>query len=220
VIPALSRRGFEHGSGMISQNHRVFIVNIPKNASSFISQWTSQFEWRAAVASHYEHRIAEMIVILRDPLDRWISGISQYLNGYILHAKDAYDINIGPDKDHQYLNATEFINQYNSIIERMLFDNLDRHDDHVWPQYEIIRGVLPDKRKVYYYLDNSLEQKLCRHLDISLMSNIDRNQGDSNPDQKILKMFFKERVLEKPALRQRVIERYGKDYELISQVIS
>ena len=220
MIPALVRREFGHGSGMISPNHMVFIVNIPKNASSFISQWTQHFDWRPALALHFEHRIAEMIVVLRDPLDRWVSGMTQYLSGYILHAKDAYDADTGPDQEDQYFNATTFINQYNATVERMLFDNLDRHDDHVWPQHEIIDGVLPDKRKVYYYLDHALEQKLCQHLGISLVSNIDRNQGNSNPDQKMLKMFLKKKLLERPVLQQRVIDRYKKDYELISQVIS
>jgi hypothetical protein len=197
----------------------VFIVNIPKNASSFIADWTGRFGWRASLAPHHENRIAEMIVILRDPLQRWISGISQYLNGYVLHAKSAYDTNTGPDLEDQYLDATSFINKYNSIVERMLFDNLDRHDDHVWPQNEIINGVLPDKRKVYFYLDDTLEQKLCQHLGITLVHDIDRNQGKDTPDQKILQTFFQDRLREKPALKQIVIDRYKKDYELINQVI-
>jgi hypothetical protein len=219
MIPALVRREFGHGSGMISPNHMIFIVNIPKNASSFVSQWTSHFDWRAAMASHYENRIAEMIVILRDPLDRWISGISQYVTGYILHAKGAYDTSTGPGQEDQYINATTFINQYNATVERMLFDNLDRHDDHVWPQNEIINGILSDKRKIYYYLDDNLEQKLCQHLGISKMPGIDRNQGNKNLDQKILQMFFRERLQQKSSLRQRVVDRYKKDYQLINQVI-
>ena len=219
MIPALIRRDYGYGSGVISPNLTLFIVNIPKNASSFVSSWTNKFGWHAALAENHEHRIAEMIVILRDPLDRWISGISQYLNGYILHARGAYDISCSSDSQDQYMDATTFINQYNSVIERLIFDNLDRHDDHVWPQNEIIEGLLPTKSRRYYYLDDTLEEKLSQYLGIPTVAGIDRNPGENNKDQRILQMFFRDKINQQPKLKQRIIDRYQKDYELIEQVL-
>ena len=220
MIPSLARREFGHGSGVISPNLSIFIVNIPKNASSFLLSWTSKFGWHSALAENYEHRISEMIVVLRDPLDRWISGIAQYLNGYILHARGAYDIFVGPDINDQYIDATSFIDQYNPVVERLIFDNLDRFDDHVWPQHEIIQGLLPTKSRRYYYLDSTFEQRLSQHLGIPMVSDVDRNQGENNNDQRMLQMFFREKIKQQPKLRQRIVERYQKDYELIEQVLS
>lgn len=197
----------------------MFIVDIPKNASSFIHDWTVQFGWCASEAKNHEHRISQMIVILRDPLDRWISGISQYINGWILHAKGFYDIQVGPDKNQQYVSAESFIEQYNPVIERLIFDNLDRFDDHVWPQSEIIDGLLPTKHKHFYYMDHSWEDRLSAHLGISKAQEVNRNAGASNKDQHLLQKFFQSRINDSPSLKNMIIDRYQQDYDLIKKVI-
>lgn len=218
MIAALARREFGYGSGMISPDQLMFIVDIPKNASSFLGDWTSRYGWRAAVAHNYEHRIAEMIVILRDPLDRWISGIAQYINGWILHAKSFYDTRIGPNADQQYFDAASFIAQYNSVTERLIFDNLDRHDDHVWPQCEIIDGLLPTKQKLFFYIDHTWEERLAAYLGIPRAEDVGRNAGSDNADQKLLQEFFRALIAEKPNLRNLIVNRYRSDYDLIQTV--
>ena len=219
MIPALTRRDFGYGSGMVSPNLFMFIVDIPKNASSFVSEWTSQFGWRAALAEQHEHRISQMIVILRDPLDRWISGISQYLNGWILHAKSFYSFETGPNTDQQYISAKSFIEQYNSITERLIFDNLDRYDDHVWPQCELINGLLPTKHKFFYYIDNTWEDRLSKHLGIPKVTISNKNSGSDNEDQNLLQQFFRSRIDTNPSLKSMIINRYQQDYDLINRVI-
>jgi len=218
VITALARRGFGYGSGMVSPNQLMFIVDIPKNASSFVSDWTMQYGWRAAVAQSHEHRIGQMIVILRDPLDRWVSGIAQYINGWILHAKSFYDVSVGPDQNQQYLDSASFIAQYNAVTERLIFDNLDRHDDHVWPQSEIIDGLLPNKQRSFFYIDHTWEDRLSAHLGIPKAKNVDRNAGSDNRDQKMLQEFFRARIADRPNLRNLIQDRYREDYDLIKQV--
>lgn len=205
---------------MISPNQLTFIVDIPKNASSYIHDWTSQMGWRAAAAGNHENRISQMIVILRDPLDRWISGIAQYINGWILHAKSFYDVARGPDLDYQYISATAFIASYNPVVERLIFDNLDRYDDHVWPQCEIIDGLLPTKHKHFFYMDESWEDRLAEHLNIPKATVADRNAGSSIEDQKLLQDFFRNRILEHPTLKNMIIDRYRSDYNLIDKVRS
>jgi hypothetical protein len=219
VIIPLTRREFGYGSGMISPNQLMFIVDIPKNASSFIHDWTAQYGWGAAESKNHEHRISQMIVILRDPLDRWISGISQYINGWILHAKGFYDARIGPDINQQYVSAESFIEQYNPVVERLIFDNLDRFDDHVWPQSEIIDGLLPTKHKHFYYMDGSWEDRLSAHLGIPKAQEVNRNAGSSNKDQHLLQKFFYSRINDCPSLKNMIIDRYQQDYDLIKKVI-
>lgn len=220
MIPALVRREFGHGSGMISANQLLFIVDIPKNASSFVSDWTQQHGWQVALAHNHDHRIAEMIVILRDPVDRWISGIAQYINGWILHAKSFYDTHVGPDSTQQFFDAGSFIEQYNPVMERLIFDNLERYDDHVWPQSEIIDGLLPDKRKTFFYIDHTWEDRLSAYLGIPKAKNIAKNAGDENPDQKMLQEFFRTRIADRPNLKKMIQDRYRTDYDLIQKAIS
>jgi len=217
VIPALARRDFGYGSGMISPNLLRFIVNIPKNASSFVHAWTSHYEWRANLHTIQEHRISEMIVILRDPMDRWISGIAQYIQGWILHARGGYDAEHGPDADQQFIDAVHFIDCYNTITERLIFDNLDRFDDHVWPQSEIIQGVLESKKRVYFYLDSDFEDRLSQYLGLPKVTGLDRNASAANNDNRLLQEFFRNELTQKPKLKQRVISRYQQDYDLIDR---
>jgi hypothetical protein len=219
VIPTLERRGFGYGSGMISPNQLIFVVDIPKNASSFVSAWTSQHGWQVGAAHNHEHRVAEMIVVLRDPLDRWISGIAQYLNGWILHAKSFYNLAHGPLEHQQHLDADSFIAHYNPIVERLIFDNLERYDDHVWPQSEIMENVMPDKPRRFFYITENWEHKLATHLGIPMPQDVDRNQGLHNPDLHKLQKFFRERINSDPNLEKMIIDRYDQDYKLIKAVV-
>ena len=81
---ALVGRGYGENSGMLSPDRKKFIVNIPKNASSYILDWTRAHAWITATLDNNWPDVEEIIVVLRDPLNRWISGMSQYLKSYIL----------------------------------------------------------------------------------------------------------------------------------------
>ena len=219
----LARRGYEYGSGMLGPNHFQFVVNIPKNASSFVHSWTSAFGWRANSINQYIHNIGEVIVILRDPVDRWISGISQYLNTYILSV-------VGPNgpifpndpitKFDYVMTAEDFINAYNQNTERLLFDVIFQFDDHVWPQVDFFKDLYPEKRRTYFYLDDKFESKLASYLNINTINELDqdRNSSLSNKNMKTLHDFFTERLILRPELKKRIIDAYCRDYELINSV--
>lgn len=220
MIPALVRRGFGYGSGVIDPTHNRFILNIPKNASSYILDWSGKFGWRAALVEHYPS-VQEIIVILRDPIDRWISGISQYITTYIqsVHGPNGpvFDDMIVTDKDY-YLSADLFIEQYTDVVERLCIDAASRFDDHVWPQSEIIDGILPRATRTYFYLDKNFDRNISSYLEFRAYDNLDRNQGSANPEQKKLRAFFQSRLQNRPELRQRLMRHYQADYDLIASV--
>lgn len=220
MIPALLSRGFGYGSGVLSPTRDQFIVNIPKNASSYLLQWSTRHRWTAAQAQNHDN-IKEMIVILRDPVQRWISGMSQYLTTYI---QSVYGPN-GPVFDgmitteHDYfMSADMFISQYTDLVERLLIDVGSRFDDHVWPQSEIISELLPLCKRTYFFLDENLNTCLARYLGFTEFVDLDRNQGSNNPEQKKLQEFLKNRLNVRPELKQRLIKHYHKDYSLIDSV--
>ena len=46
----LANKGYTHGSGLTNPDRTKFIVNIPKNASSFLLNWSQENRWTVAHA--------------------------------------------------------------------------------------------------------------------------------------------------------------------------
>lgn len=219
MIPALVYRGFGHGSGIVDPTGEIFIINIPKNASSYILDWSSHHGWRTTV-SYNTNQVKQMIVVLRDPLSRWLSGISQYLCTYILsvHGPNGPVFPGEPITSHDIsMTATQFIDQYNPVAERLIMDVVSRFDDHVWPQHELIDGVLPDVPKKYFLVDE-IDQEFPKYLNWRLVENLDRNTGQNNHDMKILQAFFRDRLSLRPELVDRIKKHYRQDYELLTRI--
>ena len=182
--------------------------------------WASRHGWAAAIAADYKS-ITELIVILRDPVDRWISGISQYITTYIqsVHGPNGpvLDGMTVTEQDY-YLSADMFMTQYTDLTERLFIDSASRFDDHVWPQWEIIDGLLPDARRTYFYLDSGFNQRAAHYLGFRNLDGLDRNQGSNHAEQRKIQEFFQFRLQARPELKQRLIKHYDKDYQLISSV--
>jgi hypothetical protein len=221
MIPALRGRGFGHGSGMLNSTHDHFIINVPKNASSFVLDWGQRHGWHTALAENHSDTITEMIVILRDPVDRWISGIAQYINSYILsvHGPNGPIFPGEPLTEHDYvMSAQVFINQYTDVTERLIFDVISRFDDHVWPQNEIIKDVLPRIPRRYFMLDHDFEQNIQQYLGWQPVADLDRNQGSHSDNNARLQNFFRDRLAQRPELHERLRRHYADDYALLSQI--
>ena len=76
MIEQLANRGFGYGTGLLSPDCSKFIVSMPKNASSFVKGVL------IGARGHWHHSETlvngqENLVVLRDPIDRWCSGIVQ-----------------------------------------------------------------------------------------------------------------------------------------------
>ena len=222
MIRQLADRGYGYGSGILSPTHDRFVVNIPKNASSYLLDWSNHHGWTAAEINNidYPHTLQELIVVLRDPLQRWISGIAQYLTGYVLNVSGAYDWSTGPGPDDQRISADTFIEEYNQVVERLLFDNLTRFDDHVWPQFEFFQDLLPQVPRKFFYMDQNFDSNVGDYLGFSPMLGLDRNHSDTNPDTGKIQHFIRARLNTRPELQQRVHRAYAQDYKMIKQVFN
>jgi hypothetical protein len=219
MIPALVHRGFGHGSGVISPDGAVFILNIPKNASSYVLDWATQQGWRTALASRTTG-VKEMVILLRDPVSRWISGIAQYINTYILsvHGPNGPIFPGEAITELDYvMDAETFVLQYTDVTERLIFDVLSRFDDHVWPQHEIIQDILPDVPRRYFVVDHTLDQELSSHFGWAIMPGLDRNAGGDNRNIRDLQIFFRQRLQQRPELQQRLERHYHEDFELLKK---
>ena len=220
MIPQLVDRGFGYGSGTLSPDLSQFIVNIPKNASSYMLDWARRHQWMTTVADDHSDTITEMIVILRDPLDRWVSGIVQYLNTYILSVQGPNGP-VFPDEPYSPHNwpmdAVQWIDGYNQTTERLIFDVVNRFDDHVWPQHEFVENLLPAVKRKYFLLDHNFDAAIVDYLGFAPYSDLDSNSAGNNANMRLLQKFFVDRLQQRPDLAQRVIKAYAKDYELIAR---
>ena len=222
MIEQLRKKGYGYSSGVLSPTADRFIVNIPKNASSYTLDWAGQHGWSVAeILDHPKaNNIQEMIVILRDPLNRCISGVRQYLTSYVLNVTGAYSWETGPGPNDQFMSSDEFIACYNPVVERLLFDNLERHDDHVWPQCEFFETLLPGVARKYFYLDAAFDSKFSSYLNFKIINDLDRNDGGTNPHTQKVQEFIKHRLNIRPELKQRVIDAYARDYQLIKEAFN
>lgn len=221
MIPALIDRKFGYGSGVIDPDHRRFLLNIPKNASSFMLDWTARHGWASSLINHCTE-IQEMIVILRDPVERWVSGMAQYVRSYILsvHGPNGPIFpNEKPTVFDYSMSGQDFCGLYNDLVERLIFDVIDRFDDHVWPQHELIPLVSPDVRVQYFFLDRDFNHRIGRYLNLHDMDDLDHNRGDSDVDVACVQRFLQGRLRLRPELQMRIAKKYKKDYDLISKVI-
>ena len=132
----IKETGYIPGEGMISPARDIFYLNIPKNASTYLSN--------ILLANNWEHwniitditTVQHSIAFIRDPLDRWISGFSTYVALHILGN--------GYGSDH-------FIKDYNLNVPswEILLDNFNNSvikkieliSDRAWPGIINILGI-------------------------------------------------------------------------------
>ena len=181
--------------------------------------WGNRHGWTSAVVDQ-NIAIKEMIVCVRDPVQRWISGVGQYLTSYVLNVTGAYSWETGPGPDDQQISGDDFVANYNPVVERLLFDNLARLDDHVWPQIEFFENLIPTVPRKFFYIDQDFDQRIGKYLGFGPVSDLDSNRADTNPNLHKIQTFIRHRLNIRPELEQRVRKAYARDYALIKQVFN
>jgi len=204
-----------YGSGFLSPGNQYFYVNISKNASSYMVDTLTRQGWTAARFGYDDcdyRAVKKLLIVLRDPVDRWCSGVSQYLVTKILNY-------IGPNTYHNsdYCDTINDEPITASLIERFIFDNLDMLDDHVWAQHEFYENILPNVPRCYIVLDKNFKRNL-NVFGIETFDDADRNDSRHHRDKAILTDFFRRRLEHNPSLLDRVKLTYARDYEIIKNL--
>lgn len=197
MLEDLVSRGYTPGGGLISPSG-VFYLNIPKNASTFITNVLADSGWR--FADVHDQQITEYIVVLRDPVDRWISGFATYSASWVCGA--------GYGSEH-------FLNDYNSLSERIIFDQIV-FDDHTTEQVKYIEQLDKARTITYFKLGHSLVTDLEKFLDCKLvLNNVDANKAENNYDTNLIAKHMRYRIEQDPMLKAKIVKRYSADYDLI-----
>ena len=124
-----SNRGHTIGEGMLSPDSKYFYLNIPKNSSSSIKTILTSLGW--TYASINDAPSAQIIIAMRDPMDRWISGMVEYL---MMYHQDIID-NIVEPNNYDFMPLLG-----NKLGMSLLFDRMT-FDDHTERQALFLRDI-------------------------------------------------------------------------------
>jgi hypothetical protein len=192
--------GYIPGEGMMSPARDIFYLNIPKNASTYLSNILLANNWEHWNVITDTTTVQYSIAFIRDPLDRWISGFSTYVALHLLGN--------GYGSDH-------FVEDYNEATERLIFNQVI-FDDHTDLQCNFINQIALNN-PVYFRYNTHLVKQINLLTGYNLNTNIvvESNRSDSNYDTLNISKFIQNKLNEKPDLKAKVIDAYKDDYDFI-----
>ena len=204
---------FSIGGGMLSADKSYVMINIPKNASSYVSTWLNENGWSFIDYTHHQDLVSKVKtvgVILRDPIQRFITGFTQYLVSYIVSP---------PWHQTSYGFNEEDIKQYGPAIERIMTDVGILFDDHTMPQYYFYESFLPNIQREYFYCNDVLDLTLQKHFNLAVPTA--KAEQDANitaiktdPIPKLVSKLTRQSV-EKPHNKNRLMQMLQRDYQKI-----
>lgn len=189
-------KGHVYGECMSKSDTDLMYVHIPKNASSWTKPNLQDFKWEF-YNYHTDHLDKHAIVVLRDPVDRWVSGIAEYLALYhpdfILHNLEGLAL----------------------IFDRICFD------DHTERQVNFIHGLDTD-RCTFFRCDSYYREDFSTFLDEHGMPNRyhkyePQHVSELSPVRsKFKNIFLKE--IQNPKYLKAVKDYFAADYNLINNI--
>lgn len=121
-------------------------VPIPKNACTYIGQVLMANNWRSEPREQNLQKKRNFLIILRDPIERWVSGMTEYLHGLFCHSH----------------TVDEIMDAFNNTVFRgLILDNMT-FDDHTELQTYYLADIPITESIAYIYLDKNLTNKISR----------------------------------------------------------
>jgi len=199
----LRERGYLPAGGYVSAAGD-FYLNIPKNASTFLSNVFRENGWHHySLTDYHKREVKRCIVVMRDPIERWISGFATYASSWLLGE--------GYGSDH-------FVEDYNALTERIIFDTVV-FDDHTTPQTAFINQLSEQPEVVFFKLNDRLINQLSQFTAQELVvGQVDNNDSENNYDQRQISKFIRQRVDNDPSLKAKIIKAYQDDFLLLNGV--
>lgn len=175
-------------------------INIPKNASTWTRSCLASSNWE--IYNYHTDRLLHKhsLVVLRDPIDRWVSGIAEYM--YLYHR----------ETDTAHLSKSFF----DLILDRVAFD------DHTEKQVLFIEQ-LNINNTTFFWCDSTYRNKFSSFLNSTGLSNnynaIDyQHVTDHDPVRKRFKEIFKKTLNENSKYQMQLKNYFSDDYEFIKSV--
>ena len=191
-------RGHVFGECWSHPESEFMYVNVPKNATSWTKPNLKDWGWEC-YNYHTDGLNKVPMIVLRDPVDRWLSGIAEYMYLY-----------------HRNIDVSQFNNAFFDLV----FDKI-AFDDHTERQVYFLQG-LNLANAVYFKFGPEYRQNFSDFLaDRSMPNRYNRydyqHVSDASPERKLFKEIFS-REIQNPGYMDRVRQYFKPDYELIEKV--
>jgi hypothetical protein len=186
------------GECMSHPDSEYMYVHIPKNASSWTKPNLLDFGWEF-YNYHTDFLPKHALVVLRDPVERWLSGIAEYFALY------------HPDFPlHDWTRST-----FALVFDKICFD------DHTERQVKFLHGLDTD-RCTFIWCDGDYRAKFSNWIKEHYGENkYDRYEyqhvSEVEPVRHSFKELFRATITNSKYLEQ-VKQYYKSDYELINSV--
>jgi hypothetical protein len=190
-------KGHVYGECMSQSDSDLMYVYIPKNASSWTKPNLKDWGWE-----FYNYRADNLnkhaLVILRDPVERWLSGIAEYFTLY-------------------YPEFTiPFYETQRLIFDRIVFD------DHTEKQSKFLVGLDTDNC-TFMRCDTDYRHNFSTFIRDRLGDNkyYDykyQHTSEESPQRKRLKIIFQQLLDKNPKYIEQIRDYYEDDYKLINSV--
>jgi hypothetical protein len=199
----------------INNINALIYVHIPKNASCWVKYYLEQLE--AFFHNYYQEFNKDKhlaLVILRDPVERWISALSQFSVGQI-------------SNDRYHIDRINWEKITDSIIR----------DNHFQPQCDFFANI-PEDKIVWFRCDSTLENTfvtflkqyninlklLAQENDINNIFNITKKIPKKNfngkllPQQQLIVEKIKNVLDQTPRYVEKIKDLYKNDYKFLNSV--
>lgn len=199
MLNRYDHKGHIFGECFSHQNTQLMYVNIPKNASSWTKPNLKDWGWE-----HFNYHFDNLyhkhaMVVLRDPVDRWLSGVCEYFSLY-----------------HSDIDTNEFNKTFYDLIMDLIV-----LDDHTEQQHYFVEG-LSFNNITFFLCDNNYRLHFSNFLQSQGFDNkyhryeYQHTTAGSNIRSKFKKIF--EPLLSESKYLNKVQDFYKKDYELMNSV--
>lgn len=189
------KKGHEFGQITIDEELKMMFVNIPKNASNWIRNILRYNGWKSTNYNRPNTDITgfNAFTIIRDPYERYISGLAEYLHLYHnnkLVSDDAFEIlfDLITVDDHTelqsyFLNDVDFDTTTFFMCDENLTENMN---EHIFKKYNL--KVTDDLLKPFYTADEfSPQYRLQWHIKSKITPAIEEKiKAHFQPDYQLI----------------------------------
>lgn len=179
-----------YGTCLAADDLELMYVNIPKNASEWTKSRLMEHNWSVGNYRH-DNLLKTAIVVLRDPVARWKSGIVEYLirNGTAEPFEDIFDKIVYDEHTAKQVN---FIHGLDT--DKCIFFMADNTYRHKFSDY--LNQYIPNNRFYEAEFENV--------------------SATAESKQHLIKMF--DQALQNSKYQNQIKEYFKQDYTLINQV--
>lgn len=196
--------GHTIGQCLLSSDNKHCYVNVPKNASSSLKAFFK--DWQPSNFQFLNNDITKL-VILRDPTERWISAVCEFLAG-------SQGI-----PNNRSINGDDLsVLLQNDLIKNWIFHTIYL-DAHSLPQCYYLQGL--DLTKiVFFYQDDSLVEKISNFLNVQVDTSYDfkNNTSTDNKNKIIIKKWLIDLLENNVDLKKNIDISYWADHQMFDQI--